>query len=107
MSRPTRNSRDAGLLPEVAPAIKLRTEFQLASPGRLHPLQVSARETQRLEPSSSEDSGFMARGPFPNNRSLLPIRNCFLWLLQLLFGDLSGAGGMFCFTLIMMRSSTS
>ena len=56
---------------------------------------------------SSEDSGFMARGPFLNNRSLLPIRNCFLLLLQLLCGNLSGAGGMFCFALIMMWSSTS
>ena len=55
---------------------------------------------------SSRGSGSMAHGLFLNNLSPLPIRNYFLWLLQLLCGDISGARGMFCFALIMMRWST-
>lgn len=56
---------------------------------------------------SSRDSGSMARGLFLDNRCPLPIRNYFLWLLQLLCGDLSGARGVFCFALIMMGSALS
>ena len=46
---------------------------------------------------SSKDSGSMALGLFLNNRSPLPTGNYFLWLLQPLSGDRSGARGMFCF----------
>ena len=48
----------------------------------------------------------MALGLFLNNRSPLPTRNYFPWLLQPLSGDLSGARGMFCLALIMISRTS-